>query len=152
MRALGCILVAGCAAMPREQAEDPRRSLLAAHAQERAAHLARDADRIAALSSDPFLLVIEGEIQEIPRAEQRAHFARYFARVTFDRWDDLEPPRVFVSADGSWGSVAVRKEVVTRAVSDGGLERTVFAWLETWEHRPGGWELRTLASTRAPER
>ncbi len=102
MRALGCILVAGCAAMPREQAEDPRRSLLAAHAQERAAHLARDADRIAALSSDPFLLVIEGEIQEIPRAEQRVHFARYFARVTFDRWDDLEPPRVFVSADGSW--------------------------------------------------
>jgi len=70
--------------------------------------------------------------------------------VTFDRWDDLEPPRVWVSTDGTLGSVAVRKEVITRSVEDGSTDRTVFAWLETWERRPEGWRLVALASTREP--
>ncbi|HUM10339.1 MAG TPA: hypothetical protein VLT82_05245 [Myxococcaceae bacterium] len=151
MRTLGALLLVGCATVPGPQAtEDARRSLLAAHAQERETHFARDADRIAALSSEGFVLVDSGEIRPLTVAEQRAHFAGYFARVTFERWDDLEPPRVWISADGSWGSIAVRKEVVTRSVADGSVDRTVFAWLETWEHGPRGWQLRALASTRAP--
>ena len=152
MRMLGLLLLAACAALPPARtADEARRSLLAAHARERETHLARDADRLAALASEGFVLVDGGEIRTLSVAEQRDHFTRYFARVTFERWDDLEPPRVWVSADGSWGSVAVHKEVVTRSVADGSVDRTVFAWLETWERTPEGWRLRALASTRAPD-
>ncbi len=152
MRMLALLLLLGCATTPRAGGPDEaRRSLLAAHALEREAHLARDADRIAALVSEGFVLVDRGEISPLGVAQQREHFARYFARVTFERWDNLEPPRTWVSADGTWGSVAVRKEVVTRSVADGSIDRTVFAWLETWERGTRGWELRALASTRAPE-
>ncbi len=151
MRMFGLLLLLGCASVPAAQGpDDARRSLLAAHALERQTHLARDADGIAALTSEGFVLVDSGEIHTLSVAEQREHFARYFARVTFDRWDDLEPPRVWISADGSWGSVAVRKEVVTRSVADGSVERSVFAWLETWERGPHGWQLRALSSTRPP--
>jgi len=151
MRTLGLLLLAGCATTSTPPAaEEARLALLAAHALERQTHLARDADRIAALAVEGFVLLDEGRIQILSVSEQRAHFAKYFARVTFERWDDLEPPRVWVSADGTLGSVAVRKEVITRSVEDGSIERTVFAWLETWEHGPDGWQLRALASTREP--
>src|SRR5215470_5859411 len=146
MRLLGVLLLLGCATAPVPVAsEDARRSLLVAHAQERGLHLARDAERIAAIASEGFVPIDGAEIRVLSVAQQREKFARDFARVTFDRWDDLEPPRVWVSADGTWGSVAVRKEVVTRDVHDGSVSRTVFAWLETWERGPRGWEIRALA-------
>ena len=145
-------MVVGCATTPTApSADEARSSLLAAHALERQTHLARDADRIAALAVEGFVLLNEGQIQILSVSEQRAHFAKYFARVTFERWDDLEPPRVWVSADGTLGSVAVRKEVITRSVEDGSTDRAVFAWLETWERGPEGWRLRALASTREPK-
>lgn len=150
MRTLGLLLLAGCAtASTPRSAEEARRSLLAAHAVERQTHLARDPDRIAALAVEGFVLLDQGEIRTLSVADQRAHFAKYFASVTFDRWDDLEPPRVWVSADGTLGAVAVRKEVIVRSVDDGSIDRAVFAWLETWEHGPEGWRLRAVASTRA---
>ena len=152
MRTLGLLLLAGCSTVSSARSVDEARSsLLAAHAIERQTHLARDAQQIGALAVEGFVLLDSGDIRTLSVAEQRDHFARYFARVTFDRWDDLEPPRVWVSADGTLGSVAVRKEVITRSVEDGSIERTVFAWLETWERRPEGWRLVALASTRAPE-
>ena len=55
---------------------------------------------------------------------------------------------MWVSADGTLGSVAVRKEV-TPSVEDSPTDRAVFAWLETWERGPEGWRLRAVASTRA---
>ncbi|HZJ53084.1 MAG TPA: hypothetical protein VFD38_03010 [Myxococcaceae bacterium] len=152
MRTLGLFLLAGCATVPPAvTGDDARRSLLAAHAVERQAHLARDADPIARLTAEGFLMLDRGEIRTFTVAEMRDHFARYFGRVTFDRWDDLEPPRAWVSADGTWGSVAVRKEVITRGVTDGSVDRAVFAWLETWECTAQGWKLRAVASTRAAE-
>jgi hypothetical protein len=149
MRTIGVLLLVGCATVPT--GEDARRSLLAAHAVEREAHLARNPEPIAAMTAEGFLMLDRGEIRTITVAEMRDRFARYFGRVTFDRWDDLQPPQAWVSADGTWGSVAVRKEVITRSVSDGSVERTVFAWLESWERTPQGWKLRAVASTRSDE-
>ena len=152
MRTICLLLLVGCAAVPpAPSAEDARRSLLDAHAVEREAHLARNPDRIAALTTERFVMVDRGEIQTFSVAEMRDRFSKYFGRVTFDRWDDLEPPRAWVSADGTWGSVAVRKEVITRSLSDGSVDRTVFAWLESWERTAQGWRLRAVASTRVAE-
>lgn len=151
MRTLGLLFLLGCATVPgAPSAEDARRSLLEAHSQERGAHLARDADRMTALVVEGFVMLDSGEIRTLSIAEQRDRFTKYFASVTFDRWDDLEPPRVWVSADGTLGSVAVRKEVITRSVEDGSTGRAVFAWLETWERGPEGWRIRVVASTREP--
>jgi len=151
MRMLGLLLLVGCATAPAARSTDEARSsLLAAHASERQMHLARDAHRIGELAVEGFVLLDAGEIRILSVKQQRDQFAKYFAAVTFDRWDDLEPPRVWVSTDGTLGSVAVRKEVITRSVEDGSTDRTVFAWLETWERRPEGWRLVALASTREP--
>jgi hypothetical protein len=150
-RALGVLVLSGCATAPVTTSPDgARQALLAAHAQEREAHVARDADRMAALTPDGFVMVDAGQVTTLSAAQMRARFASYFARVTFDRWDDLEPPRVWISQDGSLGSIAVHKEVVVRDVSDGSVSRTVFAWLETWASTADGWKLRVVASTREP--
>ena len=124
MRTIGLLLLVGCAtAPPVPTGEDARRSLLAAHAVEREAHLARNPDPIAAMTAEGFLMLDRGEIRTVSVAEMRDHFAQYFGR----------------------------KEVITRSVTDGSVDRTVFAWLESWERTPQGWKLRAVASTRAVE-
>ena len=106
MRTLGLLFLAGCATVPTLPSPDEARRR--SRPLERETHLSRDLDRIAPLAVGGFVLLDNGEIWTLSVEEQRAHFA-YFHAVTFDRRDALEPPRVWVSADGTLGSVAVRK-------------------------------------------
>jgi hypothetical protein len=86
MRTIGLLLLVGCAtAPPVPTGEDARRSLLAAHAVEREAHLARNPDPIAAMTAEGFLMLDRGEIRTVSVAEMRDHFAQYFGRVTRSR-------------------------------------------------------------------
>ena len=72
MRTIGLILLVGCATVPPvPTGEDARRSLLAAHAVEREAHLARNPDPIAAMTAEGFLMLDRGEIRTISAAEMR---------------------------------------------------------------------------------
>jgi ketosteroid isomerase-like protein len=136
---------------PSFAALEAREDVAARHALEREAHMDRNVDLLLSLMGDDFVLVDGGQVQRPTRAETRARFDAYFKAVKFRKWDDLAPPSIRVSRDGTLASVLVRKEVVlvpADAADDAKPVRTVFAWMETWEKRDGRWMLVALCSTR----
>lgn len=140
--------LAGCASarMARTRAE-----VLRFHALERRAHLERKPAALVALIADDFVQVLNGEVSRPTHAEQLERFGRYFGAVEFLAWDDLEPPRVNLSADGTLAVVTVRKQVTTvpaGAGEDAATETTVFAWSETLARRGGTWRIVEVTSTR----
>jgi len=121
---------------------------------ERAAHLARDAGLLVSLFSDDFINVNNGRITRPTRAESMSRFQAYFAESEFLAWDDLEPPVIRVSRDGSMAHAIVRKLVRRIATDSQGQRReheTVFAWMEAWEREGDRWLLKAIASTNGPE-
>ena len=138
---------AGCASarMARARAE-----VLRLHELARQAHLQRDPAALVAGAADDFVTVSNGVVSRPTRAEQLERFGKYFGSVEFLAWDDLEPPRVILSADGTLAVVVVRKQVTlvpAGAGEDAVPETTVFAWSETLSRRGGTWRLVEITST-----
>jgi ketosteroid isomerase-like protein len=127
--------------------------LMELHEMQRAAHVERDAARLVAIFADDFMSVDAGRIDRPERAASQARLQAYFDRSTFLEWDDISPPIVRVSDDGSMAYVIVHKRVRLRAANDPGAEEqeSVFAWTSTYERRDGRWQLTSVASTRVPE-
>lgn len=135
---------------PRREAE--RRALLALQEIERRAHLEKDPGLLVSLFADDFASVADGRVAMSSRNEQRERFAAYLGAVEFLEWDDVEPPVVRISDDGTLAWVRVVKSVRLVPVDDPEAEpaHTVFAWLETWEKRDGEWRLTSVTSTDRP--
>ena len=75
----------------------------------------------------------------------------YFESFKFKEWDDIKPPIIKVSRDGSMATIIVQKRVSGTYTNDEGeeiAEQTEFAWLEVWEKQDGQWKVVTVASTR----
>lgn len=141
-------VLAGCAGARMDRA---RAEVLRFHAAERRAHLERKPAALTALIADDFVQVQTGEVSRPTRAEQLERFGKYFGLVEFLAWDDLEPPRVILSADATLAVVTVRKQVTLvplGAGEDAVPETTVFAWSETLARRGGTWRIVEVTSTR----
>lgn len=157
--AAGLVAAAPASAAPASAPPDlatreAREQVTARHALEREAHMDRNLDLLLSLFADDFVLIDGGEVQRPTPAANRERFGTYFRNVRFLKWDDLAPPAVRVSRDGTLATVIVRKEVVllpAEAPGETKPERSVFAWMETWEKRQGRWMLVALCSTRAAE-
>jgi len=160
--ALGMLAIAPAPAVAPAASSRPdlaalqaREDVEARHALEREAHMERNVDLLMSLMSEDFVLVDGGEVQRPSRAQNEERFRTYFKAVRFRKWDDLAPPSIRVSKDGSLATVLVRKEVVLVSAdvpaAEAKEERAVFAWMETWEKRSGRWLLVALCSTRAPQ-
>ena len=67
----------------------------------RRAHLETDAGRLAAGRADSLVSLDAGAVSVQPRDSVRAMFVRYFAGARYHAWEDVEPPRVVLSADRS---------------------------------------------------
>jgi hypothetical protein len=83
-----------------------------------------------------------------------AHFTRYFAGAEYAEWDDLEPPRIRISADATLAWMIVRNRVRRRqALPDGSLveRHFVYAGLIGYEKRAGRWWRVANVSTFEPE-
>ena len=150
------LALSACAALlvPGAISATPRDDVAARHALEREAHLDRNVDLLLSLFADDFVIVDGGDVQRPTREEQRVRYAAYFGGARFRKWDDLVPPVIRVSADGTLATVIIQKEVVLVPADAAELakeQRAVFAWMETWERRKGRWMLVALCSTRAPE-
>ena len=116
--------------------------LLAVHARDRQAHLATDVDLLLSDAGDEFISVSGGRVSRITPAEQRAFFTGYFKDAAYQEWDDLEPPIVRVSADGTLGWVITRLRVRrTQKDASGTAKETrfVYAGIMTYEKRAGVW-------------
>jgi hypothetical protein len=123
-------------------AADGTAELLALHARGREAHFRTDVDLLLADAGEEFISVSGGRISRITPAEQRAFFAGYFKGATYQEWDDVEPPIVRVSDDGSMGWVITRVRVrrTQKDATGAGKEASfVYAGIMTYEKRDGRW-------------
>lgn len=129
-----------------------RDDLAALVAQAREAHLNRDAALMVSVFADDMIAISGGEVRRASRDAGRERFEAYFGRVDFMAWDDLEPPIITLSDDGSMATVMVRKlvRVRPRGQVDAPVSETRFAWLEVWRRVNGRWEMTANVSTNVP--
>ena len=127
-----------------------REDLLTVLARDRSAHLAADASLLAESLADTVWNIDEGRIRPVSRAELRRAFEGYFEGAVYRAWDDLAPPVIRISRDGSLAWVARRVIVDREAPGFGGrIEREHFesAWTATYSHASGRWRMTSAAST-----
>jgi hypothetical protein len=130
--------------------EKEREALLAIHASDRAAHFQTDAARLLEHSGETFVAVSDGRITRPTLGEQRQFFEEYFRGAKYSEWDDLEPPIVQVSKDGTMAWMIVRTSVRRKAPDASGVEREarfVYAGIMTYEKRAGRWVRTANVST-----
>lgn len=147
-------LLIGCqpriAPFDREAAEA---EILALHRQQQAFHFDKDAAAFASQLSERYISVNEGEIDQPGREESLARISEYFERTTFEAWEDLSPPIVRFSDDGSLAYTLVNKEVIAHFSDEQGRqvkERTVFAWVAIYKKYGDTWKIDCVASTHQP--
>ena len=119
--------------------------LMRVHDLTRRSFIERDAELIAPHIGERELLVTEGRVREETVSEWRSRFGGALAAATFERWEDVEPPRAGISADGT---MAWLVEVV--AMSGTRAEArfdTRIARLTVFEKHDGRWRRVASAST-----
>lgn len=130
-----------------------RAALLRLHELQREAHLSKRAPLLTQVFADTFRDVARGRVAMPSREESTARMQAYLDRSTFQAWDDIAPPIIRVSGDGSMAYVIVQKRVILTTPDSIGravVEHTEFAWLETYEKTGGEWRLTAVASTDRP--
>ncbi len=152
MRFYYCFLltvILGCSVKPDLEAE--KRKLLNLHEKARTAHFDKNVQGFLAEQADEFLNIQNGDITR-PTKEQRENRVRaYFDRVTFDTWDDVEPPVIEISDDATLANTFVKKLVVLKLKDESGkvsFDTTHFAWTTTYKKLDGNWRLIAVTSTR----
>ena len=100
--------------------------------------------------SDDFASIDDGMVSRPSREEHLRRFQSYLDSATITEWDDVTPPILRISADGSLAYSIVNKKVTLHYEDESGetvSESTVFSWIETWEKSHGEWKLTAVAST-----
>lgn len=158
LRLLLPIVLASAAATGYGQStaqESGKRELLEIHQADRQAHFQHDIKSLLAGMGDEFIDVHDGTIRHLNRENVRAHFADYFQRSQFTAWDDVEPPIVRVSRDGSMGWMIVRVRITykeTKPSGESAVHDSIMAWMSAYEKQNGKWILTAITSTSGPEK
>ena len=134
-----------------EQSEDVN-ELLRMHYRDRAAHFNRDAAYIFSNFAEEYFSVGNGRVNVPDRAVGQQRMQAYLDRSTFLEWDDITPPVVKVSNDGSMAYVLVHKKVRLLDRSNNNKEEVeVFAWNMTLSKIAAKWKVTSVTSTRTQE-
>ena len=129
--------------------------LLALHQADRRAHFGHDIDGLLRNLGGELLDVRDGKINHLSREDVRKKFVEYFQSAQFTAWDDLEPPIVRVSDDGSMGWMIVHVRIAYTEKDSSGKKAVhddTMAWMSAYENREGHWTMTAVTSTTAPER
>lgn len=128
--------------------------LLALHSADREAHFKHDVPRLTARMAPQIVDIRDGQINRVSREEVRQKFAEYFKHAEFSKWDDLEPPVVWVAPDGMSGWMAMRVRIAYTEMTDAGKKARdeVCAWMSAYEKRDGKWIMTAVTSTFGPEK
>lgn len=126
------------------------RALVAVLDKERQAHLQGDAELLVAHLADELVELSRGEIHRRTRDDVATMFRNVFGSADYERWDDLEPPRLLIAADGTLAWTARRVDVVLSSSSPEGASRStrfISAHSATYEKRSGEWKMTSVTST-----
>ena len=133
--------------------EQARQEILELHQLQQAYHLEKRAEEFAILLGEKHLSVNRGKITESGIQENQARFQAYFDAVEFEKWEDIQPPIIRFSDDGSMAYTIVDKEVIVRYPDPAGQtirDSTHFAWLAIYKKHADGWKIDCVASTNEP--
>jgi len=127
--------------------EQDRALLLAANESQRKAHMENNPDLLLAGMADTVITVQRGQFRVEAKADMYGRWQDYFASVKYYAWDDLEPPVVEISKDGSLASVSVRK-ITIGSYEQEPIDTTYFAWTTGYKKVDGAWKVYKVTSTR----
>jgi hypothetical protein len=156
MRSVSLLLVvvlaglAGLGAQKTVDFEKEKAELLKIHAADRRAHFQTDADLLFSNAADQFTSVSNGKISHPTVAESKARFREVFRDAKYFEWDDMEPPIVKISDDGSMAWMVVRVHVRRTKKNSEGVEKEetfTYAGITTYEKKGQRWVATSNAST-----
>ncbi len=127
--------------------EKEKYALIRRHIQDRRAHFDRDIDTLLAGMAAEQINVRDGRVSRRSQAEAEDGFAVYFDLVTqFSHWDDIQPPIIQISQDGSMAWMVNQIRLHYRSSNDEETDVTC-AWLMVYEKQDGDWVAVANAST-----
>jgi len=135
---------------PRQKAES---ELLQIHLDELAAHRKTDVDAVLAHAQDQFVYVRDGKISRTDVSAMRDQMRQYFKDATYYLYEDLEPPVIRASEDGTMGWIISRvraRRSQKDATGKSNSEEFVYAGITTYEVKGGKWYQVSNASTFEP--
>ena len=124
--------------------------ILRMHELQKTAHLTYNAELLLGDSPEPPVTLSRGNVVRSTRVEDLARFKNYFSSFNFLEWEDIVPPVIRISKDGTMATKIVQKRVRGTRKGDTAEQHTIFAWLEVLEKIDGRWRLTTIASTDRP--
>lgn len=130
--------------------EKERQAILELHEAQRGYHFQKKAEEFAGLMSENYISVNRGQVSRPSYEENVARFGNYFDSVEFVKWDDVQPPEVRFSDDGSMAYTVVEKQVVVTYPDERGgkiTDTTDFAWVAIYRKYEDGWKIDCVAST-----
>ena len=133
--------------------EKARQEILELHELQRDVHFQKKASEFANLLSENHISLNRGAVNTPTIEENTARFQKYFDSVEFIKWDDVKPPVIRFSDDGSMAYTIVEKEVIVSYEGDEGQEIrdvTTFAWVAIYKKYGSEWKIDCVASTSMP--
>lgn len=125
--------------------------LIRLHEQAKTAHLTYNPELFVSMFGENLTQIQSGEVLVRNRETHLARFQKYFESYKFSEWENIVPPVIKISNDGTLATVQVQKRVRGTYTDEKDKiheDLTIFAWLEVWEKINGEWKVVTVASTR----
>jgi hypothetical protein len=129
------------------------REILRLHEEQKTAHLTYNAELLVGDYPVQPTSLSRGNVSNQTREQALKRFKNYFSTFKFLEWEDIAPPQVKISRDGTLATKIVQKRVRGIYKDEQGkevAEHVVYAWLEVLEKIDGRWRLVTIASTDKP--
>ena len=134
---------------------DDLATLAAAHERVLEAHRRSDVQMLLADAPQRSLQSGRGVLKETGPDELAARLGPYLASTRFSRYEDVAPPVIALSADGTLGWLACQIEAAGTQLSPGGSPEPLafgFSWVELYARQNGRWQsIGNASSVRPPD-
>lgn len=151
--AITCLL-AGCDSSHSFNLAKETSDIMELHRMQRHYHFEKDSIAFAAQLRENHISVNRGIISQPSREDLIAKYHDYFSAVEFKKWDDVQPPIIVFSEDGTMAYTIVDK-IVEVAYNDSDGDETTgqthFAWVAIYTKKNGEWKIDCVASSNQPE-
>jgi hypothetical protein len=150
---LSTLILFSCKDRQEFDARAATEEILRLHHLQRDYHFQKMAPEFTRLLSENHISVNRGVVDAPSIEENTARFQKYFNRVEFIKWDDLKPPIIRFSDDGSMAYTIVEKEVVVKYKTEEGqeiIDSTFYAWVAIYKKYGEEWKIDCVATTNLP--
>ena len=131
---------------------EEEKKLLISNEIQRRAHMENDASLLVSQIADTLITVQRGKVRVESNEAIKKRFESYFKTVKYLKWDDVVPPVIHISEDGTMATVIVEKITQARHLEQSGdwgePSETHFAWAAIYQKVEGEWKITTITSTR----